>query len=182
LRRLTALTFVSCAATVDLTGANRLLTGDFQAGVVSQDGLVDITDFSILAARFNTAIDATLSTGADATGDGVQGTADFTAMQVNFLAIGEALDGCGARSSSGESTPFVVGVDGASLLPVAPRISVPVSELRIPGAEEADLTGNGIVDVGDIRAFARRHNLPLSPDFEERVGKPTRKRAGRTRR
>jgi len=46
LRRLASLSFTSCAATVNMTGAALLVAGDFQAGAVAQDNLVDITDFS----------------------------------------------------------------------------------------------------------------------------------------
>jgi hypothetical protein len=40
---------------------------------------------------------------------------------------------------------------------------------RIPNAARADLTGDGLVDVRDIRAFARRHGLSLSPLFERKL-------------
>jgi hypothetical protein len=40
---------------------------------IAKDNLVDITDFSNLAANFNGSIDPSLDTGADATGDGLQG-------------------------------------------------------------------------------------------------------------
>ncbi|MFQ5495229.1 MAG: hypothetical protein ACE5EX_07585, partial [Phycisphaerae bacterium] len=97
LRRLEPLTFdVTKNAIVDLTGpSRRLVSGDLQTGMVAGDNIVDAVDFSILSSMFNEVIDAGLTTGADTTGDGVQDTADFTSLQVNSLAVGDAADGCG---------------------------------------------------------------------------------------
>ncbi|MFQ5461083.1 MAG: hypothetical protein ACE5E5_00480, partial [Phycisphaerae bacterium] len=75
---------------VDLTLAgSELISGDFQnaAGTALQDGLVDITDFSILASVYNTPAPANHNVGADATGDGMQATADFVAIQQGFLQV-----------------------------------------------------------------------------------------------
>ncbi|MFQ5496240.1 MAG: hypothetical protein ACE5EX_12770, partial [Phycisphaerae bacterium] len=89
LRRLEPLSITACSGNVDLSGVRLLPTGDLQTGTVLQDNLCDITDFSILASAWNVPIGANLTTGGDATGDGTQGTADFTAIQVNFFTIGE---------------------------------------------------------------------------------------------
>jgi hypothetical protein len=168
LRRLSPLSFSACAATVDLTDVDKLTTGDFQTGVAFQDNLVDITDFSILAAAWLDPIDATLSTGADATGDGVQGTGDFVAMQLNFLTVGDPEDSCVVTASRGGGrTVTVIGV-GRRPVPVQPasQVAVWVDDLAIIGAEAADVTGDGIVDAHDIRAFARLYDLPLLPAFD----------------
>jgi hypothetical protein len=174
---------------VDLTGANKLVAGDFHTGIVPQDNLVDITDFSILASVWNQPIDANLTTGADATGDGVQNTADFTAIQVNFFALGEADDACGGaavaggglQSLGGDDVEVVIGT-GEQTERLA-RASVPVQNLEFAGAEKADLTGDGVVDTHDIRAFARRHGLQLLPEFNKKLakieGRKVRARGGR---
>ncbi|UCC29678.1 MAG: hypothetical protein JSU86_15920, partial [Phycisphaerales bacterium] len=184
LRRLAVPSFSLCAATVDLRGASQLLSGDFQTGVVSQDGLVDITDFSILAANFNTPIEPGLSTGADATGNGVQGTDDFTAIQVNFLTLGEAVDGCGGSAGiMRDGVVTIIGVDGAVMaLQAMPLAAVDVDSLPIRGAGRADLNGDGVVDGRDIRAFARRHKLPLLPEFDRKLAQLETTKPGRRRR
>lgn len=158
------LSFTTCSASVAYLGANRLRSGDFAAGAVVQDNLVDVTDFSILASRWNQVIDPNLATGADATGDGLQGTADFTAVQTNFLASGDAVDGCtlalttiGTRRRAHEPEAQLVE---------SRRLRVAVGALRFPNADRADVNGDGFVDGRDIRAFAKRHRLPLTPAFD----------------
>jgi len=178
LKKLATVSYGACfVATVDLTGANKLVAGDFHTGVVPQDNLVDITDFSVLASAWNAPIDANLTTGADATGDGVQDTADFTAIQVNFFAVGEVDDACGGAAVAGDG---LASLDGDDVVVVAvpegqaqllARASVPVQSLGYEGAEKADLTGDGIVDVRDIRAFARREGLQLTPEFSRKLAK-----------
>jgi hypothetical protein len=165
LRRLAPLVFSSCAAYVDLTGVERLPSGDFQTGVVSQDNLVDITDFSILAAEFNQPVNPDASTGADATGDGVQGTADFTAIQVNFLTGGDPVDLCPASSMAP-----IVGIrgDGTTLLSI-PLERVPVAKSLAPDAWRADLNDDGLINAFDIREFANRNGLPLLPSFDRQL-------------
>ena len=153
---------VSGVATVDLTGPNRLLAGDFQTAGMAQDNLVDITDFSILAANWNEPVDPNLGTGADATGDGVQSTGDFAAIQLNFLVLGEPDDLCGSGLSA-PSPPISVGA-----LPVA-RASIHVTELGLGKARGADQNGDGIVDSRDIRAFAQENRLELTPSFRQRL-------------
>ncbi|MGB2984252.1 MAG: hypothetical protein WBE26_00070, partial [Phycisphaerae bacterium] len=174
LRKLAAVTYGTChVATVDLTGGNQLMAGDFHTGVVPQDNLVDITDFSILASRWNDPIDANETTGGDATGDGVQDTADFTAIQVNFFEVGEAEDECGARASAGDGGLQPVGADPIPVIWAQPlaRSSVAVSSLALANADRADLNGDGVVDTRDIRAFAQRHGLVLLPEFSRKLVK-----------
>ncbi|MFQ5461501.1 MAG: hypothetical protein ACE5E5_02630, partial [Phycisphaerae bacterium] len=165
LSRLAALTFdpICNDAFVDLTGGNALTSGDFQnsGGTAFQDDLVDIVDFSILASSFDTTIDRTSSLGADATGDGVQGTADFTVLQVNFLKVSDSADGCGTRFAG---DPFG---DGAATR--RPIYRIPDRNLSSSTARAADINQDGVVDVWDIRAFARRHDLRILPEFSDKL-------------
>jgi hypothetical protein len=174
LNRLVPLTFASCVATADLTGADRLRAGDFQTASVAQDNFIDITDFSILAVDWNLPIAATSSLGADATADGFQGTADFTTIQVNYLEVGDGLDGCpGGVTGTGRVVRSVaVPVDRLSVF------AAPVSH-----AHRADLNGDGWIDGSDIVQFAAEHGLQLVPEFQERLlaGLATPKPGHRTR-
>ena len=166
----------SCAASVTFVGANELPAGDFHTATVLQDNVVDITDFSVLAAGWNLPVDANLSTGADANGDGVQALADFTAIQLNFLTVGDAADACpGGASFTGDRL-------GESLVAVrlTPRTVVRLESLGLPEAHRADLNNDGWIDSTDIRLFARAHGLPLLPDFDRMLsaaesGKPGRR-------
>jgi hypothetical protein len=169
LRRRSALSFSACTASVDLSGSRLLLAGDFQTTTVPQDNLVDITDFSILASRWNVPIDRNLSTGADANGDGLQGSADFTAIQVNFFRLGEGIHACTAEA--GQDTEVT---DGGDITPVridstrvAPRSSLWVSSAPIPNAYRADLNNDGRIDTRDMRVFAEVNGLELLPEFLE---------------
>ncbi|MCK4660632.1 MAG: hypothetical protein KAV82_14010 [Phycisphaerae bacterium] len=162
LRKRVAVDFVGTLAdsvTVFLT------SGDFHTAMVPQDNLVDITDFSILASNWETAIGADQSTGGDATGDGYHDGDDFALIQPNFFEVGDAVDDCGRV---GRVPPAAVV---ANVVSRTPRAGISVSELSltVAHAERADLDGNGVVDARDIRAFAHRHNLPLQPAFETRL-------------
>ena len=168
LRRLVPLAFVACEATPSLTGGGELPSGSFQVVGLAQDNFVDITDFSILAARWNDPVDASSALGADATGDGVQASADFAAIQVNFLSIGDAIDGCPAGATERFDDPVAVAhLDPADQITRAtPRLTLPVAELAAWGgsnSHRADLNRDGVVDVRDLRAFALRYGLPINP-------------------
>ncbi len=175
LRRLVPVTYGACSvATVDLTGVNQLLGGDFHtATVVPQDNLCDITDFSILASAWNQAISADETTGGDATGDGWQDMADFTIIQNNFFAVGEADDACAALLEGDGFAEQIAEVEPYSPVETwnVPRSSIAVDRLTIPGAHKADMTGDGVVDARDIRAFARAHGLALRPEFSRKLEK-----------
>lgn len=170
LRRLTPLSFAACASVAAVSGASQLLAGDFNAGSVVQDNLVDVVDFSILASRWNQAISAGSSSGADATGDGLQNTSDFTAIQVNYFRVGEAANGCPALFQS----PGLAGREQQAVVfgeaPTAVT-RIPVAQLGIANARRADVNGDGIVDSADIEAFARKNGLRLLPEFEEMLSK-----------
>ncbi|MCK4659564.1 MAG: hypothetical protein KAV82_08595, partial [Phycisphaerae bacterium] len=142
-----------------------LTSGDFHTAIVSQDNLVDITDFSILASNWETAIGADESIGGDATGDGYHNTGDFALIQPNFLEMGDAADGC---RRVGRVSPAALQVGVVSR---TPRASISVSELSLTmaHADRADLDGNGVIDARDIRAFAHRHSLRLQPAFEAKL-------------
>lgn len=179
LRTLRAVTWVNGEAVVEMP----LRSGDFQTSVAQQDGIVDIVDFSILSARWNQSIDASSALGADATGDGDQSTADFQAIQVNFFATSDAPDGCGngiiddsplpdepvgrpsdrpIKGEFGVNADVINAASGLGVKSARRSISVAELSLRIGNASKADLNGDGVVDVKDVRAFANRHRLPLS--------------------
>ena len=167
LRRLGLLAFVSCQATVDMTSltSSALRSGDFQtAVVVAQDNLVDIVDFSILAGEWNVPITATDSIGADATADGFQGLGDFTAIQVNFLTVGDPVDACAVSAGTTRITRI-----GSTVLQPAPLLRIPVQAVPTTGGRSADLNADGWVDAADILEFALQQNLLLLPEFEEKL-------------
>ncbi len=145
---------------------------------------MDITDFSILASNFNVPIEPTLSTGADATANGTQGLDDFTVLQVNFLAVGDATDACPIFAGEPDNRRVrVIGFDDASAATVAlPLTEIAVDHLPITRAWKADLDGDGVVDAGDIRAFAHRHNLRLLPEFDRTLARLESRKAGRRHR
>ncbi len=205
LRQLVPLSFVACAASADLTAGSQLPAGDFHTAFVPQDNLVDITDFSILASSFNDPIDPNLSTGADATGDGLQGMVDFMAIQVNFFTAGDGGDACVNLGVFSDNRVRDIGTPGhrdegtkrrrmlplrsfvpSSLRPFVPSAlplsRIAVDRLPILGAEKADLNADGVVDARDIRAFARLYNLPLLPEFDLTLNRLERVKAGRARR
>ena len=178
----------SCEAVVTLTGDSKLTAGDFHTASVNQDNLIDIVDFSILASRWDTpcsdctaGLPKNCSMGADATGDGAQGAADFTAIQINFFKVGDAVSDCplllgGPKAPDLESDIIaeaeLLNAD-ASAVPTSTRAraSLLVSELSAANASlaRADLNGDGRVDAADIRAFARRENITLLPEFNAKL-------------
>ena len=183
LRTLLPVSFVGqCSPTVSFINDYRLVAGDFHTATVPQDNFVDIVDFSILASRWNTTIDPTLSTGADATGDGVQNLADFTAIQINFFVEGDDADGCPPTLTSGdlpegevvEAVPLDEVGEASAIpmsLPARARASLRVSELSAENAPlaRADLNGDGVIDARDIRRFARSNGIRLRPEFDARL-------------
>ncbi|MCK4659930.1 MAG: carboxypeptidase regulatory-like domain-containing protein [Phycisphaerae bacterium] len=173
LRTLVAVDFVGTLAdsvTVFLT------SGDFHTGIVPQDNLVDITDFSILASDWETVIGADESIGGDATGDGYHDADDFALIQPNFFEMGDAVNGCSrvgrvpSAAGVGRVPPAALQV-GVGVISRTPRASIRVSELNlaVAHAERADVDSNGVIDARDIRAFARRHNLRLQPSFDAKL-------------
>ncbi|MCK4659938.1 MAG: hypothetical protein KAV82_10495, partial [Phycisphaerae bacterium] len=162
LRTLVAVDFVSMLAD---SVTVLLRSGDFHTAIVPQNNLIDITDFSIWASNWETVIGADQSIGADASGDGYHDSDDFAIIQPNFFNVGDAVDGC---SRVGRVPPAALQVGVVSR---TPRASIAVSELSltVAHAERADLDGNGVIDARDIRAFARRHNLPLQPAFDAKL-------------
>ncbi|MCK4658283.1 MAG: hypothetical protein KAV82_02070, partial [Phycisphaerae bacterium] len=128
----------------------------------------------ILASNWETAIAADESLAGDATGDGYHDTGDFALIQPNFFVMGDAVDGCrrvgrvSPATGVGRVSPAALQVGVVSR---TPRASISVSELSltVAHADRADLDGNGVIDARDIRAFARRHNLPLQPAFEAKL-------------
>ncbi|RIK67092.1 MAG: hypothetical protein DCC65_07680 [Planctomycetota bacterium] len=166
-----------------------LRSGDFQTTGTPQDGLVDILDFAILAVRWNTPVtDCTelppqdCSFGADATGDGHQSTADFTALQMNYFQMGDSAHDClpplplgpppgSARPAIETGHHQAAAVDLEPLMGNSPRRSVRVSER--PALQhsigQADLNADGLIDAADVRTFARSRNLVISPEFDRKL-------------
>ncbi len=101
-------------------------------------------------------------------------------MQVNFFRAGEGSDACVNLSVSDDGFIRDIGSERTLVAGRAlPRIAIPVRHLPIHGAEKADLNGDGVIDVRDIRAFARLHNLPLLPEFERTLTRLEGGKAGR---
>ncbi|RME37035.1 MAG: hypothetical protein D6788_10360 [Planctomycetota bacterium] len=186
LRKLVPLTFTNCEATVDLTITSELIAGDFQTPIIPQDNLVDITDFSILAARLNQPVDPTSEMEGDVSADGMHGTDDFATIQPNFFAVGDPVDGCPAPVSRDWT---IDRLDPGAVRPwqiPQPRWRVSVEELGFDGAWRADLTGDGFVDLADVEAFARMYGLRLDARLQELIERErsvrTEKAYGRFRR
>ena len=101
--------------------------------------------------------------------------ADFTAMQTNFFEVGEPDNACLSRPGFGD-TEFIVlarTFDGelVSASWQLARSSISVDSLPLDNAWEADLTGDGIIDFEDIRAFAWRYGVPLLPEFQAKLAR-----------
>ena len=145
------LSFTATQATADFTGAEQLLAGDF-----TDDNLVDVEDFALLALNFNTLGDA-----ADATGDGLQGSADFTAIVANFFVSGDADAEC-SRLGEGSDSRFGQGFGdlGYSSM-LRPLRSVSARSLSADLGWAADVNADGWVDVKDVEAFAALYDIRL---------------------
>jgi hypothetical protein len=92
-----------CYASVAMTGADQLLSGDLaNPAAVEQDNKVDIVDFSVLSVYWEQSVSPDAGTLADVNGDGVQNAADFDAMQVNFAVTGDDESGCPEARSDDE--------------------------------------------------------------------------------
>jgi Cohesin domain len=160
LSRLLPLVFTGvggCDATADFIGADRLMAGDFSNPFVPQDNVVDITDFAVLSVNWNQPIDPNSTSGADASGDGMQNVADFTAIQANYAMAGDAVDACPGVLSN------IVGTDSLAIM------SMPVASSPLRGARYADLNADGVIDAKDVRAFAERYGLRLTREFRAKL-------------
>lgn len=160
------------------TAAVSLVSGDFHTAGSPQDGLIDIVDFAILASRWNSLVSdcptgapADCARGADATGDGVQGTADFTAVQLNFGAFSDPPDGCPPPVfvASGDRPAGGGVLTGVSKLA---RTSIRSADIAVGArsAASADLNGDGLIDAADVRIFAQRNRITLRPEFARKLG------------
>ncbi len=176
LRKRRPLAYTSCAATVDFTGAQRLISGDFRTAAVAQDNFVDIVDFAILSARWGTAVSdcasgppASCGYGADVSGDGVQETADFNAIQAHFFENGDDDHGCPAPPLGSPGRPTVRPLPRP--MAEAPKEQVRTAEWagRVADIQRADLNGDGIINLLDVRDFAAKRQLRLLPAMADRI-------------
>lgn len=143
--------------------ANFTTSGDGDAlrgGNLNDDDFVDILDFGVFIGMFGMSPGADTPCGfvgphADISGDGVVGTGDFTSIQINFLAFNELrCDGS-----------LLIAPDGGPALAQHGRrvsrsnealTSITVEELERRGMADlaqADLTGDGVLDIEDVVAF-----------------------------
>ncbi len=154
LLRVLPLSFGTCPAIADFTGADSLRAGDFQTATAFQDNLVDIVDFTILSVAWLAPVDPNSSLGADINGDGNQASADFTAVLINFFESGDVDITC----------PEPLNGDGKG-----PRLSVRVDSLDLKDADYADMNDDGVIDVRDIRALTEEFNMKLGPVAEQKL-------------
>ena len=124
-----------------------LLAGDFTG-----DNFVDVLDFSVLAMYFNT-----VNTRADVDGSGLTDSADFSAIVANFFVHGDT------RSTCDLTQPL----SGSRCL----ARSVSVQSLSADAAFAADLTGDGVVDVSDVKTFAKLYNIRLSREASRHMSR-----------
>lgn len=186
-RRLPLAYSEGCFSSVAFTEANRLIAGDFHVIGTPQDNLVDIVDFAILASRWNTMVNdcesgppANCTRGADVNGDGMQNTIDFTALQINFLQLGDADDDCPPEAPIPTPPPARPGITSVLAGQVAEYLSdstgsaamgrstlsvARLGSMGIPAAA-ADMNFDGQIDTRDIRLFANYHSLELHPEFD----------------
>ncbi len=94
-----------CGLTVvNFTGPDRLRVGDLQTSMTLKDGVVDVGDFSTLAAGWEQPINPEASIGADVNGDGLQDATDFAAMIANYAGLASLDDVCSVTESSPRAT------------------------------------------------------------------------------
>ena len=120
-----------------------------RAGDFNRDNFVDVLDFSILATNFNRP-----NTQADVDGNGLADGADYSAIVVNFFVSGDH------RSTCHLTQPLTASH--------RPRASISVRSLSPEASWAADLTGDGVVDLRDVRAFARVNHLVKDNHFINR--------------
>jgi hypothetical protein len=148
--------------TLSIVGTSYLADGfaPLRGGDLNDDGVVDILDFGVyvFAVMNNPAPGAdtdcnTVGPHADIVGDGVVFTADFTQIQINFLAL-DALCPVTLWAGRGGQTVTITPDQPQ------PRRSISVEELRQKGLSHlavADLNGDGVIDEHDIALFLAGH-------------------------
>jgi hypothetical protein len=183
--------FSTCFADVQFLASNQLIAGDLRTSGVPQDNFIDILDYAILAARWNTMVSdcpvglpADCGYGADVNGDGQQGTIDFTALQINFFQAGDSAADCppppNPPPSSGPKGGTPIADAGVASEPVQPRgpsairlgkRSLTVAEaVRLnPRLGVADQNSDGVIDAKDVRVFAEKHGIVLSREALDRL-------------
>jgi hypothetical protein len=137
------------------SGDNDTLLG----GNFNDDGFIDILDFGVFIAQFNQNIGAdttcmTVGPHADASGDGIVQSEDFTFVQTQFLTAAE--QDC--------ATTFIASTN-------SPRTQVSLVELKANGLGRlsvADLNRDGWLDQYDIVAFLQGQRPGVSDDADTR--------------
>ncbi len=155
--------------TASFTGAAALVGGNF-----NDDPYVDILDFGLYSMEYSAnygAADTTCATPAphaDASGDGIVNTADFSFVQNNFLEFSDP-PCCGAKSRMADGGPVT---------------EISVTELRRRGLGEmvvADLNGDGVLNQLDVVAFMQGARPQPAPKPEVKPRLQDRKTGARDR-
>ncbi len=130
------------------------------SGNLNDDDFIDILDYSIYNANFGISFADTdctvLPFHADINGDGIVTAADFTFIQVNFLAPSEP-NCCGLPGANAPDSP-------------GPRMEISVQELhqrQLGHLAVADVNHDGMVDIQDMILFAEQIDVPVKPRLYE---------------
>lgn len=120
-----------------LTGGDALIGGD-----ATNDNLIDILDFGVLIGQYGQAARAWPARDADFDCSGVvDGSAEFSFIQIGFLTRGDPPPGLAAPDASADGPASSVSVTSLAAV------------IGSDAASRADLNGDGIVDTWDIQAF-----------------------------
>ncbi|MBE7507677.1 MAG: CotH kinase family protein [Planctomycetia bacterium] len=182
--------FTTCFASAHFVASDQLISGDLRTSGVPQDNLIDILDYAILAARWNTMVTdcpiglpADCGFGADVNGDGQQGTIDFTALQINFFLAGDSAADCPPPTpppSTGPKGGTPIADAGVASEPIRPRgpsavrtgkrsLSVAEAVRLNPRLGVADQDSDGMIDAKDVRAFAEKHGIVMPREAWDRL-------------
>ena len=145
--------------TIDLTGDNKQFVADFTGltwptgnglfgGDATNDNLIDILDYGLLAGQYGSGGHPKTPPARDAdfSCNGTVGSEDFVFIQIGFLRAGDALTG------------FALAAAGATQ--TVGRTSITVKELAdiigMREAQKADVNNDRIVDTTDMALFLQK--------------------------
>ena len=173
---------VSATSTLSLAGSAYYadVALDLRGGDTDNNDVVEIDDVTWLIATFGEAADGGTHPWdsvrcADFSDNGFVGTEDFTFLAESWLAFEDFQCGGGGengRGGSGAGEPLLQGA----------RASAPVADLPVWAANRADLNGDRVVDVEDVKRFEQLHGLgnELSSKMEMTASQqPTKEKAAR---